>query len=114
MPRKPSKPRITVIYEAIPVPVPSPPECGGMLCLNMECRSCWGDLDDLDIIFDPTPGVTVDVDEATYSALLDEARRQSTTVATVAKRLLQEWAERKGQSPPCRKPTIPGRIAATT
>jgi hypothetical protein len=93
MPRRPSK--IAALYEAIPAPMSPPAECAGLMCLNMECQRCWGILDDLDAIFDPTPGVMVDLDEATYTALGDVARRQGTTMATVAQVVLRKWAARQ-------------------
>jgi hypothetical protein len=75
--------------------MPPPAECAGLRCLDLQCKRCWGILDDLDAIFDPTPGVMVDLDDATYAALHDQARRQGTTVAGVAKGVLRKWAARK-------------------
>jgi hypothetical protein len=61
--------------------------------MNIECKTCWGILDDLDKLFDPAPGVTVDLDDATYAALSAMARRQGTTVSAVAHVVLQKWAK---------------------
>lgn len=98
MPQKPS--RIADIYAAIPAPIPAPVECGGLMCLNLECRQCWGVVDELNAIFESAPGVAVDLDEATYAALSDVARRQGTTVPAVVQVILQKWA--KGSKAPRR------------
>jgi hypothetical protein len=93
MPRKSNT--IAAIYETVPASIPPPAECGGMMCMNLECRQCWGVLDELSAIFEPTPGVAVDLDEATYAALQVAASRQGTTVCVVAKAVLRRWAARK-------------------
>lgn len=93
MPRKPNT--IAAIYETVPAPIPLPAECGSPLCLNTECKRCWGFLDDLDAIFDPSPGMTLDLDDATYAALQIAARRQGKTTSAVAQAVLRRWAARQ-------------------
>jgi hypothetical protein len=91
MPRKPNT--IAAIYETVPASIPPPAECGSPLCLNTECKRCWGFLDDLDAIFEPSPGVMVDLDDATYAALQIAARRQGVTMSSIARAILQKWAK---------------------
>jgi hypothetical protein len=102
------KPRITAIYEATPAPVPQPVECGGLMCIDMNCKHCWGFLDDIDRLFNPTPGVAVDLDEAIYAALGELARRQGTTVSAVAQVVLRRWAARQARSKGSRRGPFPG------
>ncbi|KJB90703.1 hypothetical protein N826_36595 [Skermanella aerolata KACC 11604] len=90
--------KIAAIYETVPVLMPPTAECGSPLCLNTECKRCWGFLDDLDDIFEPSPGVAVDLDDMTHDALRDVARQQGTTVSAVAQAVLRRWAAgRKGR-----------------
>jgi hypothetical protein len=65
--------------------------------MDMECKRCWGILEDIDRLLDPAPGVAVDLDDETYAALREVARRQGTTVSAVAQTVLRRWAAGQGR-----------------
>jgi hypothetical protein len=98
MPRKARK--IAEMYEIVAAAMPLPTVCDGITCFDMQCERCWGILEDMDRLLDPAPGVTVDLDDPTYAALRDVARRQGTTVAAVAQGVLRQWAAGKRPPPP--------------